>query len=331
MVFANILNRLNFMDKTHKYILLFSLSMTFIVSILIKILDGSNNDSVSEVKIVNNSLDDTGLKTEMFLPMPKPKSGDWLAIHNEPGQSLKQFINDEHNTPDSIRNVIYLLTIEDESKFEKVVSLEMLREFTENYFSMPVKLLSSKNKFLKNIRTRNNKYSGQKQYHAEDILVEMKKLLPRDAFCVLGISMTDLYPDEKWNFVFGYASFLERVGVFSFARYLPDNENFKKSKDSLFTLRCCKIISHETGHMFGMEHCISYLCNMNGANHLKEFDEQPLYLCPECLSKLEETMKFNTINRYESLKKFYKKIGLMDDYEWIRIRQELLALDEIED
>lgn len=305
--------------------------MTFLVFILIKVKGSSNSENSNDVKTLTNDVFDSGFNNKIFMPLPKPRPGDWLANHSESGQSLEQFISEEHNVPDSLRKVIYLLTIESKEKFKNVISLKILREFTEKYFCMPVKLISSNSRLIKNIRSRNNKYSGQKQFHAEDILVEMKKQLPKDAFCVLGITMTDLYPDEKWNFVFGYASFLERVGVFSFARYSTSNENIKttKSQDTLFILRCCKIISHETGHMFGMDHCISYHCNMNGSNNLSEFDNQPLYLCPICLSKLKETMKFNYKDRYESLKSFYGEIGLMDDYDWITIRQEQLSLEEI--
>ena len=36
--------------------------------------------------------------------------------------------------------------------------------------------------------------------------------------------MTDLYPRDEWNYVFGLASIRERTGVFSFARY--DNRFF---------------------------------------------------------------------------------------------------------
>ena len=32
--------------------------------------------------------------------------------------------------------------------------------------------------------------------------------------------MTDLYLDDRWNFVFGQASLRGRIGVFSFARRL---------------------------------------------------------------------------------------------------------------
>jgi len=33
--------------------------------------------------------------------------------------------------------------------------------------------------------------------------------------------MTDFYPKESWNYVFGHASLKRWVGVFSFARYDP--------------------------------------------------------------------------------------------------------------
>mgnify|MGYP000107882883 CR=1 FL=1 len=35
------------------------------------------------------------------------------------------------------------------------------------------------------------------------------------------VTMTDLYPSEDWNFVFGQASLRNRVGAYSFARYDP--------------------------------------------------------------------------------------------------------------
>lgn len=47
----------------------------------------------------------------------------------------------------------------------------------------------------------------------------MQTKLPADAFCMIGVSLTDLYPRDEWNFVFGLASIKERTGVFSFARY----------------------------------------------------------------------------------------------------------------
>ena len=38
---------------------------------------------------------------------------------------------------------------------------------------------------------------------------------------MLSIMMEDLYPGPNWNYVFGWANYKARTGVFSFARYDP--------------------------------------------------------------------------------------------------------------
>ena len=59
------------------------------------------------------------------------------------------------------------------------------------------------------------------QVNAGEILTEMAKSTPADAFCVSGITMCDLYPRDDWNFVFGLARLGDGVGVYSLARYTP--------------------------------------------------------------------------------------------------------------
>lgn len=49
----------------------------------------------------------------------------------------------------------------------------------------------------------------------------MKPLLPPDAYAMIGITPTDLYPASSWNFVFARPSLTGRVGVYSLARYDP--------------------------------------------------------------------------------------------------------------
>lgn len=39
-----------------------------------------------------------------------------------------------------------------------------------------------------------------------DLLQFLWNKKPKDAFCIVGITMIDLYPRESWNFVFGQAS-----------------------------------------------------------------------------------------------------------------------------
>lgn len=282
-----------------------------------------------EEGIINSELEiNKTYKPGEFLPIPKPQPGDWLANYEESGQTLVDFLTQKHNIPDSKRNKIYLFPLEDFSKLSEVPSLSLLKDFTSKYFNMPTEILSSGNILLKKVSKRNNPYSGQKQYHAGEILEEMKNVIPEDAFCVLAITFTDLYPEDSWNFVFGLGSFLERVGVFSFARYYTAEDISSMAESeiikvrSLFNLRCCKIISHETGHMFGLEHCIDHLCNMNGSNNLREFDGQPIYLCPVCLSKLQKSVNFKISDRYDQLLNFYDNNNFIEEVQWLKARIE---------
>ena len=42
---------------------------------------------------------------------------------------------------------------------------------------------------------------------------------------MLTVTMKDLYPFDSWNYVFGWANYVSRTGVFSFGRYHPDFNN----------------------------------------------------------------------------------------------------------
>ncbi|KPJ81179.1 MAG: hypothetical protein AMS17_19795, partial [Spirochaetes bacterium DG_61] len=131
-----------------------------------------------------------------------------------------------------------------------------------------------------------------------------------------------LYPDPTWNFVFGQASLRERVGVFSFARYDPAFYGEARTDEyyRLLLHRSCKVLAHETGHMFGLYHCIYYHCLMNGSNHLKESDARPMHLCPVCLRKLHYSIGFDIAGRYHELARFYKTTGFEKEAGWINNR-----------
>jgi archaemetzincin len=72
--------------------------------------------------------------------------------------------------------------------------------------------------------------------------------------------------------------------------------------------------------MFGITHCVHFSCIMNGANSLKESDEQPLHLCPVCLRKLHRGAGFDVEARYRTLLAFYGKVGLDEEARWTRRR-----------
>ena len=139
--------------------------------------------------------------------------------------------------------------------------------------------------------------------------------------------MQDLYPEPSWNFVFGQASLRERVGVYSFVRYDPAFYGQSRGDDhkKILLRRSCKILAHETGHMFGLLHCIYYRCALNGSNHLAESDARPMHACPVDLHKLHYSIGFNVARRYAKLWRFYRKAGFENEAEWTKKRLEWIV------
>ena len=86
---------------------------------------------------------------------------------------------------------------------------------------------------------------------------------------MLTITMEDLYPGNGWNYVFGWANYRQRTGVFSFIRYGPLYQDESDPEHALL-FNACHVMVHETGHMFGMTHCTHYECTMNGFNSYEE-------------------------------------------------------------
>lgn len=88
-----------------------------------------------------------------------------------------------------------------------------------------------------------------------------------------------------------------------------------------------KVLTHETGHIFGLAYCIYFSCVMNGSNHLQESDRRPLHLCPVCLRKLQSSVGFDGAQRYEQLAQFDKQAGFEDEAEWLTRGVERVRLE----
>ncbi len=262
---------------------------------------------------------------DSFQPVPVPSPGDWLAVHREPGQSFDEFRRSHPNRPDAQRRIIYLQPLGTFPE-QQSPSLAKLREYAAAFFQMEVKALAPLDVSASGFTCRTNPMTGRQQILTEDVLRWLRGRLPANAFCLLGITMEDLYPEPSWNFVFGQASLTERVGVYSFARYDPAfyGEARGKEYQSLVLRRSMKVLTHETGHMFGLAHCIYFHCVMNGSNHLQESDRRPLHLCPVCLRKLQFSVGFDVVKRYENLAKFDERAGFADEAAWLARRLEII-------
>jgi len=187
-----------------------------------------------------------------------------------------------------------------------------LKRVTEAfYFGMQVKISPLVDVGKLGVASRTNPYTKNVQYHAKNILSAMQEKVPKDAYCMIGICTTDLYPRDEWNYVFGMASLKDRTGVFSFARY---DENFfvdsgKVTDPLVLFYRSCKVMLHEIGHMFGIKHCIYFDCCMNGSNHLAENEKRMFDMCPCCIRKLQHNINFPFLERFEALAQVCSEFG----------------------
>src|SRR5260370_12178432 len=77
----------------------------------------------------------------IFDSIPKPDPNDWLAVHQEPGQTFDEFKASQPNRPTQSRRIIYLQPL-GEFPSDRSPSIAKLQKFAGAFFSMEVKALS---------------------------------------------------------------------------------------------------------------------------------------------------------------------------------------------
>jgi archaemetzincin len=252
--------------------------------------------------------------------------GDWLAYHREPGQTFLQYLDGAPVLPDSRRQAIYLQPIGEFATPGQQRLIDLTAEFLSRTFCLPVKIAAKlPASIVPPYARRSFPRDGDTQLLTGYLLDRLlKPRLPRDAVAYLALTEDDLWPGAGWNFVFGQASYSDRIGVWSiFRNGDPDGE---PAEARLCLRRTLMTATHETGHMFSIKHCTRYECNMCGSNSRTEADRRPLALCPECLAKVLFAARCDARDRYRSLAGFCERNGLTE--EAARYRQLLGALDQ---
>lgn len=242
-----------------------------------------------------------------------PKPGDWLYSYREKGQTFEQFINSKHLVPTKENNIIYLQPI---GKFNslQVKQIELTREYLEIFFQLKTETLKDVSNDIIPKHARRIGPDQNEQFLAGFILDSvLKKEKPQKGIGLMALTEVDLYPKPEWSFVFGLASYRDRIAVSSI--YRLHDERLQNKDFNLCLERLLKICSHEIGHMFGLYHCIDANCAMNGTNSLSETDEHTLRLCSNCQRKLNSGLKYDNVKRLKELERYFKDNKLTSGFE----------------
>lgn len=246
-----------------------------------------------------------------------PAAGEWLACHDEKGQTFKQYLSCEPSLPTSERKIIYIQPLgKFTTKQKRVVAC--CAKYIQLFYNLPVVVKKPLDlNVIPEQARRVHPSWGDEQINSKYVLHKvLRPRLPEDAMAYIAFTTSDLYPRDDWNFVFGQASLKHRVGVWSIYR----NGDPEESKEMFKTClkRTIKTAIHEIGHMFTIKHCIKYDCCMNGSNSREESDEHPLYFCPECAPKVSWATKTPLLTRFPSLAECCEKYGFDSEAEFYR-------------
>lgn len=284
-----------------------------------------NNNSDATISLAKGSLklpnyDELSL---LNTPLAEPKPGDWLSSHDENGQSFDQYMNnDKLVSPMENRKTIYIQPIGTFTPWEKKI-IDWNTEYIQLFFGLKtVQLKPISEKSIPKDKQRI--HLGNEQLDASYIINKLlPKKMPKDGIVIMALTAKDLYPNPKWNFVFGLASYQKRTGVSSIFRYSDGSLNEKNYPICL--QRIIKTSSHEISHMFTAAHCINAVCLMNGVNGIREADSRPNALCSECLSKLSWNLNFDNVKRFDKLIAFMQEHNLKNDLAVISKQRALIV------
>jgi len=212
-------------------------------------------------------------------------SGDWQYDHPETGQSFEEYLRSHPTFPARGQRTLAILPLGDLAAGRTKI-VELVAEYLGCHFGLPTRVLEPLALPLASVPA----HAKRQRFGSTQLLTRwlLDSVLPAhrpsDASALLALTGFDLWPGENWNYVFGEASFDQRVGVWSLDR--DGDPSASPAAFELALVRALKTAVHETGHMFSLPHCTKYPCVQAGINSLDEADKAPLWLCPECLPKI---------------------------------------------
>jgi len=246
----------------------------------------------------------SAMETVRPLYLPHEPSS-WDLVFPEHGQTFQEYLAVNPNVPRDRRRVLYVRQLGDLTPAQRRM-MEITAEYLEQFYGLPTRIAPTLPIDHVPARARRfNQLLDTEQIQTGYLMDLLKRELPDDALAQIGLTASDLYPDEKMNFVFGQSTLRDRVGVWSLHWLGEPDQSEAEFRTTL--ARTLKVASHETGHMFSIPHCTKHECIMNGALSLGEVDSHPFDACPECMAKICWATCSAPRDRYQRLASFFSR------------------------
>jgi archaemetzincin len=161
--------------------------------------------------------------------------------------------------------------------------LDAVRAAIEDRFGLPTEIGQE-------LAAPAHAYSRERGQYLSSPFLDLLAERARDGNQILlGVTAVDLYTPEL-NFVFGEASSVGHVAVFSLAR-LYSMAGAEKDVVKLVERRAVTEAVHELGHVFELSHCPRRDCVMWFSNTLAETDRKGMRFCQKHLRELRAAMR----------------------------------------
>lgn len=269
-----------------------------------------------------------------FTPLPPSRPDGWRLVRPEPPQSVAEFRATRPHLRAPPRDRLAILPLGhfpvdilwggDFVGIVRSPPLVDIAALLAAFFATPTDLLPAA-PVPEAITSREVQH--HRQYDARALLAAIAPRLPPHAHGLLALTTVDLFVTPEQQYAFGWSTLHERLGVASFTRFDPSFFGGAAPEDLAGTMlnRGLRVALHEVGHMFGLAHCQTFRCTMNGIAHLDELDETPLHLCPVCLRKLHLVTGLDPHTRDLALRSQFERLGLSAEARWLAERIERRA------
>jgi archaemetzincin len=238
---------------------------------------------------------------EGFERLAPPRKGEWRSLFHESEQTFDSYASRHPRSRPGDRSALVVQPLGGVAERHPGL-LDRMREYGEAFFGCSARVAPP-------VPLDSKAYLPQRrQYNSSMLLDELAARVPAEAAIYLCLTDQDLFSRGK-KYVFGEGNPLLRAGICSMSR-------LEASDPSFFVRRALRLMTHESGHILGIAHCVTHRCVMQGSNTLEESDGQPLHLCPEDLRKLTWRTGVDRLERYGRLQHFYLKMGWVADASW---------------